>query len=338
MGFLFDMAIARAELDTVGQTAVTAPPREGVRLAPPVGAAVVAGGISVVVLTRNRLALLRRCLASLEAQHTHPLEVIVVDNGGDDGSGQMVRSEFPGVTLIENGQNLGITGRNIGFAAARGEWILSLDDDVELTDPTTLDRIPALFASHEGVGAVTLKILEETSGSDFVANHWWHPRDRLVHQDREFETDRINEAAVVFDAEAIRRVGYYYEALFWGGEEWDLVLGLFDEGYSIRYAPIPVLHLAPRGDLNVKADHRHALLVRNRFWIALRRLPLLQALAFGVPRLALWGVRAARYGYVGHYCRGLGDLLRRLPEILRDRRPISAETRRRLRAVRRAGA
>ena len=293
--------------------------------------------VSVVVLTRDRRSLLRRCLSSVAAQSVAPFEVIVVDNGGSDGSAQMVRDEFPEVVLIENVENLGITGRNIGFKAACGELILSLDDDVELADPDTLAKIPAVFEANPQLGALTLKILEEDSGSDFVANHWWHPRDRLAYQDREFETDRINEAAVVFDAEAIRRVDYYYEALFWGGEEWDLVLGLFDEGYTIRYLPLPVMHLAPRGYLDFKSDHRHALLVRNRFWIALRRLQLPEALAFGLPRLALWGLRAARYGYLGHYLSGVADLVRRLPQIYRDRRPISAETRERLRVVR-AGA
>jgi len=156
----------------------------------------------------------------------------------------------------------------------------------------------------------------------------------MEFQDDAFETDTINEAAVAFDATALAQAGYYYEELFWGGEEWDLVLGLLDAGYTIRYEPIPVRHLAPRGNLNLKADPRHALLVRNRFWIAFRRLDLFSALKVVLPRLLLWLGRSIRHGYFTDFLRGLLDLARRSPTIRRDRRPISAETKRRLRAIR----
>jgi len=291
-------------------------------------------GVSVVVLTRDRVGLLRRCLASIAAQNTPPLETVVVDNGGTDGSASVVRSEFPDVRLIENGENLGITGRNIGYRAACGKIILSLDDDIELTDPDTISKIVSVFEASDSLGAVTLKLLEEESGSEFVPHHWWHPKDRRVFQDREFETDRINEAAVAFDAEAIRKAGYYYESLFWGGEEWDLVLGLLDEGYVIRYLPISVMHLAPRGNMNFKADYRQALLVRNRFWIALRRLGPVDAMVVVAPRMVLWLLRAIRYGYLNHYLRGIFDLVWRLPQIRRERRPISAQTKLRMRRIR----
>jgi hypothetical protein len=86
--------------------------------------------------------------------------------------------------------------------------------------------------------------------------------------------------------------------------------------------------------MNVKADYRQALLVRNRFWIALRRLGPLDAVVVVVPRLLLWLVRAIRYGYLDHYVRGLFDLVRRLPQIYRERRPISAQTKQRMRRIR----
>ena len=88
-----------------------------------------------------------------------------------------------------------------------------------------------------------------------------------------------------------------------------MALGLMDLGKQIRYFPEPVLHLAPRGNLNVVADPRHALLVRNRCWIAIRRLPLAAAFWFTVPRLGLWLLRSLRFGYFGHYLRGVLGLL-----------------------------
>jgi GT2 family glycosyltransferase len=246
----------------------------------------------------------------------------------------MVRADFPIVTLIANGENLGIRARNLGYKAVQTPVVLSLDDDIELADPHTLERIAASFADAPALGALTLKICEEETGDEYVPAHWWHPRPRETFQDREFNTDTINEAAVAFRVEALAKAGYYLEVLFWGGEEMDLSLGILDAGYALRYAPVPVMHLAPRGNLNVKADYRHALLVRNRFWVALRRLPLGAALSFIAPRMLLWAVRSLRYGYFGYYLRGLFDFARMLPDILRERVPISADTRARLQRIR----
>ena len=290
--------------------------------------------LSVVVLTHKRVGLLRRTLQSVVAQTLVDFEIVVVDNGSDDATAEMVRREFPAAQLIDLPENTGIRGRNLGFRAARAPLILSLDDDIELHDPRTLDRLVARFGAQPDLGALTLKISEDEAVEQFAPHHWWHPPPIALGQDREFPTEHINEAAVAFRAEALERCGYYYEDLFWGGEEWDLVLGMLDAGFDVRYFPVAVRHLAPRGSLNERADPRHVLLVRNRCWIALRRLPLPAALAFALPRLAVWGVRAVRYGYFRQYLAGLIGLGRALPQLLRERCPIAADTRAKLVRIR----
>jgi len=306
--------------------------REFARPAPP-RARPDAPALSVVVLSHQRVDLLRRTLRSVFAQRGLEFEVVVVDNASSDGSPEMVKREFPGARLIALERNVAIEGRNIGFRAAQGAIVLSLDNDVELPDPELLLRLDARFARSPALGALTLKITETETGSDYAAAHWWHPLPRLAFQDREFQTDHLNEAAVAFRSEALRQGGYYYESLFWGGEEWDLSLAMLDAGWELRYHPEPVLHLAPRGLLNHRSDPRHALLIRNRCWIALRRLPPEAALAFTLPRLVLWGLRALRHRYLGDYLRGIGGLLAVLPTALRERRAISRAAYRRVRAI-----
>jgi GT2 family glycosyltransferase len=290
--------------------------------------------LSVVVLTHNRVELLRRTLESVRAQGFDDLEVVVVDNASQDGTGAMVRTEFPEAFFIGLDENSGIRGRNMGFRAARGPLILSLDDDIELTMEGTFERIIDRFESQQDLGALTLKICEDPEVSEFASHHWWHAPPREMAQEREFPTEHVNEAAVAFRAEALSRCGYYYDQLFWGGEEWDLVLGMMDEGFEVRYFPVPVLHMAPRGSLNQRADPRHVLLVRNRCWIAMRRFPLLTALAFSIPRLMLWAARSVRYGYARQYLSGLSSLLRAVPSLLRERAPISKSTLTRVAAIR----
>jgi len=106
--------------------------------------------LSVVVVNWSSCAHLRGCLRSLAEQSYRPLEVIVVDNGSTDDSVAMVRDEFPEVTLLAQGENLGFAqGCNQGIAASQGSWVCMLNNDV-VADPDwaaalvrAIERAPA---------------------------------------------------------------------------------------------------------------------------------------------------------------------------------------------------
>lgn len=92
--------------------------------------------LSVLIVNWNTRELLRSCLSSLAA---HPPreehEIIVVDNASADESARMVREAFPAVRLLANQRNEGYArGNNQAFAAASGEWLLTLNPDTEVTE------------------------------------------------------------------------------------------------------------------------------------------------------------------------------------------------------------
>ena len=101
------------------------------------------GLVSVVVPNFNGAHYLEPCLESVRAQVLDGagLEVIVVDNGSTDGSRRMVGGRFPEARLITNEGNAGFTPAvNQGVEAARGEWILLLNNDAILT-PGSLGQL-----------------------------------------------------------------------------------------------------------------------------------------------------------------------------------------------------
>jgi len=83
--------------------------------------------VSVVVVNCNTQDILRDCLRSVYEQGGEiDLEVIVIDNASTDGSVEMVKKNFPQVTLIENSQNYGFAAaNNQGIAVARGSICLA---------------------------------------------------------------------------------------------------------------------------------------------------------------------------------------------------------------------
>lgn len=91
--------------------------------------------ISVVIPTFNRKESLRRTLSALERQEGPPFEVLVVSDGCNDGTDEMVRElsdRVPHPLRLLTQANAGpARARNRGIQEARGEIILFLDDDVE---------------------------------------------------------------------------------------------------------------------------------------------------------------------------------------------------------------
>ena len=88
--------------------------------------------ISCIIVSWNAKAHLCECLKSLQREIPDGFgEVIVVDNCSDDGSAEMVETDFPEVKLIKNERNLGFArANNIGIKASSGKYLCLINSDV----------------------------------------------------------------------------------------------------------------------------------------------------------------------------------------------------------------
>src|SRR5512142_327860 len=97
--------------------------------------------IAIGVVNYNTRELLRACLQA--ALREAPSELLVVDNASSDGSADMVKKEFPDVTLVENERNLGFgAAANQVIAHSRMQYVLVLNSDTRVQPGV----IPALSA------------------------------------------------------------------------------------------------------------------------------------------------------------------------------------------------
>jgi GT2 family glycosyltransferase len=88
--------------------------------------------VSVVIVNYSGAQFLPACLDALKTQTYPPdrFEVIVSDNGSSDNSIELLRNGYPWVKILENKKNLGFTtGNNVAIQAARGEYIVLLNND-----------------------------------------------------------------------------------------------------------------------------------------------------------------------------------------------------------------
>lgn len=87
--------------------------------------------ISVIIPTFNRKETLKRAIQSVVMQSYTPYEIIVIDDGSDDGTKEWLKDNFPNVKYIYQ-MNSGVSSaRNKGIKFARGDWIALLDSDDE---------------------------------------------------------------------------------------------------------------------------------------------------------------------------------------------------------------
>ncbi|ATE54944.1 glycosyltransferase [Actinosynnema pretiosum] len=119
----------------------------------------VSGLVSIVVLVRDRVEHTRRLVASL-ARATGEWELVVVDNGSTDGTAALLAGlgeelGRPVVVLSFPDDRGGAERRNAGAAAARGEFLLFLDNDVLVDDAGLVEVLAAELAGEPRLAAVS---------------------------------------------------------------------------------------------------------------------------------------------------------------------------------------
>jgi len=120
--------------------------------------------LSVIVLNYETRDLLLECLEAIELALVRPglegaCEVIVVDNGSQDGSVDAVRGAFPEVELIALDSNRGFAGgNNAGLSRARGRYLALVNTDVSV-EPDTFERIITGLEEHPEAGAAGVQLL-----------------------------------------------------------------------------------------------------------------------------------------------------------------------------------
>ena len=116
--------------------------------------------VSVIIVNWNTKDLLLKCIQSIhDTTREIDYEIIVVDNGSNDGSQDALNDRFPEVKLIENRRNLGFArANNIGIQASQARYECLVNSDVLVLDGC-LDAMLAYMDSHPSIGVLGPKLL-----------------------------------------------------------------------------------------------------------------------------------------------------------------------------------
>ncbi len=174
---------------------------------------------------------LPRTLQSLRAQ-TQRLEVVVVDNGSTDGSAAAARADFPEVTLLELGENIGFgPALNRAVATHPADGIVLLNSDVECEPGFCAELLAGLDDGVEMVAAVLLQEREPglIDSAGVVADHTLMGFDYLHGEPVAALAGAADPlgptgGAGLYRRSAWERVGGFDERMFLYYEDLDLAL------------------------------------------------------------------------------------------------------------------
>jgi GT2 family glycosyltransferase len=262
--------------------------------------------VTVVVMTRDRLADLRRSLP----RHEGP--VIVVDNGSSDGTPERIREELPHVEVLELGTNHGAVARNIGVRQAATPYVAFADDD-SWWAPGALEQAARILEAHPRLAVLAGRMLvgEDRTEDPICAEMRHSPLEGAEDLPGPPVLGFLACGAVVRKA-AFEQAGGFDDVVFFMGEEERLALDLAALGWGLAYIDEVVAYHHP----SPVRDHegRRVRAARNRVLTALLRRPW--------PVVARTVVSTARGGSSGRA--GVLAASRRLPQALAQRRPLPA--------------
>ena len=187
---------------------------------------------------------LGRALRSLREQ-TRPIDVVVVDNGSDDESTELVREDFPEVSLIELGRNLGFgPALNRAVAEQPADAVILLNNDTEAEPRFVEAMLDALDDDVQMVAGVLLqeRRLELIDSAGVIADRTLMGFDYLHGEPAEAALEAPaplgpTGGAALYRREAFDAAGGFDERIFLYYEDLDLALRMRTAGARCRLAP-----------------------------------------------------------------------------------------------------
>jgi GT2 family glycosyltransferase len=255
--------------------------------------------LAIVIVNWNSLELTRDTLVSLKAASFQKFDIIIVDNGSHDGSGDALKNIFPDIILIKSFQNKGFTGgNNLGIQYALEHeytYIMMLNNDV-IVNPNFIQPLinilemdcnigavqPLIYFHHDknliwNAGSLYYPVLGICTTPDYNKED---PQHNYVYKQKNI--DWITGCAFMIRASVLHKVGLLKESFFIYYEDVDLSIRIKQAGFKLIYVPSSIIyHIAgmsqktkKRGKEGFVSPKVHFLNARNRIWFLKEHTPI----------------------------------------------------------------
>jgi GT2 family glycosyltransferase len=274
--------------------------------------------VALIIINWNGYLLTKRCLLSLENLQYPKVQVIIVDNGSEDGSLEKLQGEFSAPIYLKNETNLGFTGGNntgIAYALDKGyDYILLLNNDTEVY-PAFLDELLKSQQKKQNIGMVQPLILFQdepnriwSAGGRYVKALGMAKTlgDRAALKDYPLQEDQKLDWAtgccLLVPSQVVKAVGTLENSYFAYFEDVDWSLRIRQAGYDIYLAPNS--RITHEGSASSKRAHDEGTLSPTVFYLHARnQLFQLRRHVAGFSNLTAWPYHILKYlAWMTYFC------------------------------------
>jgi len=204
--------------------------------------------VHVIVVTYNGIEWIDKCLGSLE-RSVYPVEIIVIDNGSEDGTLEFIEKNYQNIDLIKSNKNLGFgAANNIGIKKALengSEYIFLLNQDAWI-ESTTIRILVNIAEKNTKFGIISPMHLDRNGTAlDYLFSTYIDSSqcpdmisDIYLRKEKElYSLDMVNAAAWLVSKSVFRDVGYFDDLFFMYGEDDNFADRTIYHGYEIGVTP-----------------------------------------------------------------------------------------------------
>ena len=307
--------------------------------------------VSIIIVNWNGEQHLSTCLDSLAAQSYRDFEVVLVDNGSTDGSLALLRESYPWVRLVSLPGNTGFaTGNNRGLEAARGEYIVTLNNDTR-ADRDWLSTLVRVADAHPRAGMVGCRICSFDDPDVIDSIGVAVCRDGMSRG--QFRNQRWSELGLgevveilfpsacvaLYRRAMLEETGFFDDDFFAYAEDSDLGLRGRLAGWGAVAATGAVVYHKYSQSGGAFSPLKVYLVERNHYWVALKSfppglllaLPLFTIVRYAEQVLAVLGghgtggefvASGSRGAIAGALLRGVRDAVAGIPRAWGKRRLV----------------
>ncbi len=292
--------------------------------------------VSVIIPNYNGSHYLRTCLESLRRQTYRDLEVVVVDDGSQDGSVRLIEEEFPEVKVVGLGKNRGFCAAvNVGICESKGELVALLNNDVE-ADPGWLEALISAAEQYPWAGFFACKMLQfaqrdalDGAGDAYLrfggARRIGHGELDRGQYDEPREVLGACAGAALYRRTLFDSIGLFDEDFVAFHEDIDLSLRAQWAGLGCRYVPTARVYHVGGGTAAPDSPLAVRLAVQNRWNLAVKNLPTGLVVRW-LPLMCVAEIyrmtRSAGRGTGTPYFQGLWLAAKLVPSMLGKRRQV----------------
>lgn len=259
--------------------------------------------VTVIIPNYNGLKFMKPCIEALKQQTCRDFQVLVVDNGSDDGSVPWLKEQqIPTIFLKEN---TGFTGAvNVGIKAADTEFVLLLNNDT-VAEPGLVGELLKAIGQSGKIFAVSSKMIQmyhkelmDDAGDMYSLLGWAYQRGvgrSSKGYNKPGEVFSACAAAAIYRRKVFEIIGYFDEMHFCYLEDIDVCYRAKIFGYHNRYCPTAVIYHAGSATSGSKYNaFKVKLAARNNIYLNYKNMPLGQILVNSLPLAA--GI-CVKYGF-----------------------------------------